>query len=348
MEALIIAGGLGSRLRPLTDRRPKHVLPVAGVPFLGHQLAKLATTGVEHVVLATSYRAAEFRPVFGDGSAYGLTLTYVREELPLGTGGAIRYAASALRSGADDPVVVLNGDQLSGHDIGAQVRACVVAAADVSLHLVEVPDALSYGCVPTDDQGRVTAFLEKSPQPVSTQVNAGCYVFRRGCIDDIPAGRVVSVERETFPALLEAGRRVIGYPDQSYWRDVGTPMSLVQASVDLVLGIATSAAYAHPASERLVQQGADVDHDADVTGGSVVGPGAVVARGAVVNGSVVMPGARIGPGAVVVGSVLGPGARVGSQVVLRGCAVGDDAEVGDRCELGEGTTVPCGALVAAG
>ena len=141
MEAVIIAGGFGTRLRPLTDRRPKHLLPVGGVPFLAHQLAKLSAAGVEHVVLATSYRAEEFRPVFGDGSAYGLSVTYVREDEPLGTGGAIRNAASALHSRPDEPVVVLNGDQLSGHDIPTQVAAFFAAYADVSLHLVEVFDA---------------------------------------------------------------------------------------------------------------------------------------------------------------------------------------------------------------
>ena len=348
MEAVIIAGGLGTRLRPLTDRRPKHLLPVGGVPFLAHQLAKLAAAGVGHVVLATSYRAEEFRPVFGDGSEYGLSLTYVREVEPLGTGGAIRHAAAALRSAPGEPVLVLNGDQLSGHDIAAQVAAFVAGRADVSLHLVEVPDARAFGCVPTDESGRVTAFLEKSPRPVTSQVNAGCYVFQRRCIDEIPAGQVVSVERETFPELLAAGRHLIGHVDPSYWLDVGTPHALVQASVDLVLGVAPSPAYRHPPAQRLVQEGAVVDGSAHVGGGSVVGPGAVVAAGAVVAGSVLMPGARVGPGTRVVASAVGTAATVGAGSVLQGAAVGDAAVVGERCELAEGARLPGGAVLRDG
>lgn len=345
MEAVIIAGGLGTRLSPLTDRRPKHLLPVGGVPFLAHQLSKLARAGVEHVVLATSYHSEQFLPVFGDGSAYDLSLTYVREEYPLGTGGAIRHAAAALHSGADEPVVVLNGDQLSGHDIAAQVAAFLSDRADVSLHLVRVGDARPFGCVPTDDSGRVTAFLEKSAEPLTSQINAGCYVFRRRCIDDVPADRVVSVEREAFPAMLAAGRVVVGHLDQSYWRDVGTPEALVAASADLVRGVATSPAYRHAPAQRLVQDGARVDASARVGAGSVVGPGATVAAGAAVDGSVLMPGARVGPGATVVASVLGHDARLGAEAALVGAAVGEGAVVAERCVLAEGARVPCGAVV---
>jgi len=347
VEAVIIAGGFGTRLRPLTERRPKHVLPVGGVPFLAHQLTKLSAAGIDHTVLATSYRAEEFRPIFGDGSAYGLSLTYVREDEPLGTGGAIRNAAPCLASQPDDPVVVLNGDQLSGHDITAQVTAFLGADADVSLHLVEVPDARAFGCVPTDRSGWVTAFLEKTPQPVTSQINAGCYVFRRRSIDDIPAGAVVSVERETFPTMLASGRRVLGHLAPAYWRDVGTPQALVQASVDLVRGRVTSPAYRRPPGDSLLQVGARVDGSARVVGGSVVGYGAQVAAHAVVDGSVLMPGARIGAGARITASVVGPDASVGAGSALTGAAVGDAAVVGERCDL-DGARVPSGAVLDAG
>lgn len=202
-EAVIVAGGFGTRMLPLTAQRPKHLLEVGGVPFLEHQITKLAAAGVEHVVLATSYRAELFRPVLGDGDRFGVRLTYVTEEEPLGTGGAIRNVAGALADDPEGAVVILNGDVLSGHDLVAQLadfdRPRDGAPVDVSLHLVEVPDARAFGCVPTDDHGRVLAFVEKSDAPVSNKVNAGCYVFRRRVIDLIPPGRVVSVERETFP-----------------------------------------------------------------------------------------------------------------------------------------------------
>ncbi len=165
LEAILLVGGQGTRLRPLTIGTPKPLLPTAGVPFLAHQFAKAAAAGITHVVLATAYRASMFAECFGDGAAFGLQITYVHEAEPLGTGGAIRNAASGLRSGPDSPVVVLNGDILSGHDIPAQIDLHRKSDAAVTLHLVEVPDPARFGCVPTDPEGRVTAFLEKTPEP---------------------------------------------------------------------------------------------------------------------------------------------------------------------------------------
>ena len=168
LEAILLVGGQGTRLRPLTIGTPKPLLPTAGVPFLAHQFAKAAAAGITHVVLATAYRASMFAECFGDGAAFGLEISYVHEAKPLGTGGAIRNAASGLRSGPDSPVVVLNGDVLSGHDISAQIDLHRKADAAVTLHLVEVPDPARFGCVPIDDDGRVTAFLEKTPTPSPT------------------------------------------------------------------------------------------------------------------------------------------------------------------------------------
>lgn len=230
VEAVIVAGGLGSRLWPLTEHTPKPLLPVAGVPFVAHQLAKLAIAGVDCVVLATGYQAGQFERALGDGARWGIDLVHVAEPEPLGTAGAIRNAASHLTSGPSDPVVVLNSDILSGHDLTAQLNAHCQSGADVTLHLVEVPDARAYGCVSIDDTGRVQEFLEKSANPRSHLVNAGCYVFRRQVIDAIPASRAVSVERETFPGLVSGSAVVRGHRDDSYWRDLGTPAALVHAS----------------------------------------------------------------------------------------------------------------------
>jgi mannose-1-phosphate guanylyltransferase len=339
VEAVIVAGGLGSRLLPLTERRPKHVLPVGGVPFLAHQLTKLAVAGVDTVVLATSYHADAFEPVFGDGAAYGVRLAYMREAEPLGTAGAIRHVAPALRSAPDEPVLVLNGDQLSGHDILRQVDRFHATAADVVLHLVRVADSRAYGCVPTSADGAVLRFTEKSPSPATDQVNAGCYVFRRRVIDSIPADRVVSVERETFPGLIASGHRVVGHVDDAYWTDVGTPALLIQASADLVRGVVTSPAMPATDGIALVQRGAVVS--GDVTDGTVVGPHAAVGEGAVVRGSVLMEGAAVAAGAVVERCVLGPGAVVGPGARLTDVAVGDDARVADGC-VATGVQVPCG------
>jgi mannose-1-phosphate guanylyltransferase len=331
-EAVIVAGGFGTRLLPLTANRPKHLLTVGGVPFLEHQIARLAEAGVGHIVLATSYRADLFEPVLGNGDRWGVRLEYVQEEEPLGTAGAIRNVAGVLDDDPDHPVVVLNGDILSGHDLRRQLadfeRPRDDRAVDVSLHLVEVDDARAFGCVPTDDAGRVTGFTEKSQNPVTNQVNAGCYVFRRRVIDEIPAGEVVSVERQTFPELVASGRLVVGFVDTAYWRDVGTPAALVAASRDLVLGRASSPAAPWPPADARVLDGAAVDPSAVVTGGSLVDTGAWVGRGATVTGSVVMSGAVVGEDAVVVDSVLGPSAVVGRSAYLEGTTLGDEATVG--------------------
>jgi mannose-1-phosphate guanylyltransferase len=339
LEAILLVGGRGTRLRPLTISVPKPLLPTAGVPFLAHQLARAASCGVTRVVLATSYRSEMFAAAFGDGSGLGLEIDYVYEEEPLGTGGGIRNAASRLRSGPDDPVVVLNGDVLSGHDLPAQLDMHRKADAAVTLHLVEVDDPARFGCVPTDDSGRVTAFLEKTPNPVSNRINAGCYVYTRRAIDEIPPGRVVSVERETFPSLIESGEVVMGYVDNAYWLDVGTPEAFVRGSCDLVLGRLASPAMPGPAGPALVLPGASVDASANVSGGTAVGAGATVGPGATVVGSVLFDGATVAAGAQVSGSVLGRGARVESGAVLHGAVIGDEASIAAGNELRDGVRV---------
>lgn len=331
VEAVIVAGGLGTRLLPLTESRPKHLLPVAGVPLVVHQLAKLAAAGIDRVVLATSYRADMFKPVLGDGQQWGIDLVYIKETEPLGTGGAIRNAASELGSAAGEPVVVLNGDILSGHDLQGQVDSFRAAAADVSLHLVELPDPRAFGCVPTDETGRVMAFIEKSQSPVSSQINAGCYVFRRDIIDRIPVGEVVSVERQTFPELLAAGCRLMGHLDDAYWIDIGTPPALCRASADVVLGVAASPAYRSAPAEYWCANNACIDATASVVGGSSIGPHSAVADGAEVRRSVVFADVAVGSAAVVVDSVIGAGATIGVHAVLR------------ECVLADGVVVPAGA-----
>ena len=332
---------------PLTEHHPKHLLNVGGVPFVEHQLAKLAAAGVEHVVLATSYRADLFRPVLGDGERFGLSLAYVTEDEPLGTAGAIRNAAEQLSDDPDLAVVILNGDVLSGHDLVAQLADFETprdgVPVEVSLHLVQVPDARAFGCVPTDDHGRVTAFVEKSENPVTNQVNAGCYVFRRRAIDRIPPDQVVSVERETFPSLVADGTLVVGYVETAYWRDVGSPEALVAASRDIVLGEAPSDAVSAETSGARVDPSAKVLGTVD--GGSVVDRHATVESGAHVSGSVVMAGAVVGEDAVVLDSVVGPGAIVGAGAELRNITLGDEARLSDGARPEPGTRVECGGVI---
>ncbi|MFF5314177.1 MULTISPECIES: mannose-1-phosphate guanylyltransferase [Streptomyces] len=350
-EAILLVGGKGTRLRPLTVHTPKPMVRAAGVPFLTHQLARARAAGVEHIVLATSYLAEVFEPYFGDGAALGLHIEYVTEEEPLGTGGAIRNVASRLHSGPDDPVLIFNGDILTGLDIRALVDTHETTGADVSLHLTKVTDPRAYGLVPTDDTGRVQAFLEKPQTPeeiVTDQINAGAYVFRRSVIDSIPLGRPVSVERETFPGLLSAGAHLQGMVDSTYWLDLGTPAAFVRGSADLVLGRAPSPAVPGRCGDRLVLPTARVASDAKLSGGTVVGEGAFVAEGARIFGSTILPGAVIEPGAVITDSLIGTRARVGQRSVLTGTVIGDGAVIGPDNELLEGARIWCDARIPAG
>ncbi|ARZ69832.1 NDP-sugar synthase [Streptomyces sp. HU2014] len=347
-EAVLLVGGKGTRLQPLTLTTPKPMVPAAGVPFLAHQLARARAAGVRHVVLATSYLAEVFEPYFGDGSAHGLRLTYVTEDVPLGTGGAVRAAADALTSGPADPVLVLNGDILTGLDLRGLLGRHERAAADVTLHLTRAEDPRAFGLVPTGPGGRVLAFTEKPRRPeelVTDQVNAGVYVFRREVMDTIPTGRPVSLERETFPGLLAAGALLHGVVDTSYWLDLGRPASFVRASADLVRGVVRSPAVPGEPGEFLLLPGARVEAGARLGGGTVVGAGAHVAAGAEIDGSVVLDGARVGEGARIHASMVGRQARVGPRTVLDGAVIGDHAGVGADNELRDGARVWCGTTI---
>jgi mannose-1-phosphate guanylyltransferase len=345
VDAVVLVGGKGTRLRPLTISAAKPMLPTAGVPFLAHLLSRIRAAGMTHVVLGTSYRAETFAEYFGRGERFGLDIDYVVEDVPLGTGGAIRNVASRLRG---DTAMIFNGDILSGADLGSLMRTHDTADADVTLHLVRVTDPSRFGSVPTDGDGRVTAFVEKSDNPPTDQINAGCYVFRREIVEAIPAGRVVSVERETFPGLLAAGARVQGHVDASYWLDLGTPASFVRGSADLVQGLAPTDALPGAVGIALVLPGAHVHPDAVIEGGSAAGAGAVVAARARVDGSVLFNGAQVGEGAEIVRSVLGHGAIVGAGAVVVDAVIGDGAHIGARCELTGGIRVWPSVRIPAG
>ncbi len=336
VDAIVLVGGQGTRLRPLTLSAAKPMLPTAGVPFLEHLLSRIRALGIRRVVLGTSYKAETFAAYFGDGSNFGLDIRYVVEQEPLGTGGAIRNVLDEVTAST---AMIFNGDILSGVDLGALLATHLEKSADVTLHLVKVADPRAFGSVPTGPDGRVQAFLEKTEEPPTDQINAGCYVFSREVIESIPAGRVVSVERETFPGLLAAGKRVFGHVDRSYWLDLGTPKAFVQGSADLVRGAAPTDALPGPVGEALLLAGASVADHAVVLGGTTLGRNCVVGEDARVEGSVVFDGAVIEADADVRWSVIGAGARVGAGSVVNEAVIGDRAVIGAGCELVGGIRV---------
>ena len=353
LQAILLVGGQGTRLRPLTISTPKPMLPVAGFPTTEHQIAIARDAGVSRIVLGTSYRAEVFENYFGHGEQLGIELEYAVESEPLGTGGAIRNAAEYLTCGPDDPVIVFNGDVLTGLDINALVQQWRDTNADVALYLTRVEDPRAFGLVPTDADGRVLEFREKpktEAEIVTDQINAGCYVFRRSVIDSIPVGRPVSVERETFPELLASHAHVIGVVDEGYWLDLGTPLAFAQGSADVVRGIAPSPLLHGSTGESFIDPTATVSATAKVLGGSFVGPGAVIEGDAVIDGSIIFAQAHVKAHAHVERSIIGEGAVIGVETRILETVVADRASVGSGNELQSGArifpdaTIPDGAI----
>ena len=296
---ILLVGGRGTRLAPITSEIPKPMLPIAGKPVTEHQILAAQRAGITTLVLATSYLSDVFIPYFGDGSKWGIELRYAVEKEPLGTGGAIANAAAHLDKGAsNEAVVIFNGDVLSQHNLAAQIDFHKKVDADVTLHLIQVEDARAFGCVPTTADGQVEAFLEKMENPITNWINAGCYVFNREVIDSIPRDTVVSVERETFPALISDKRRVFGYKEAAYWLDIGNPGALFKGSRDLV------------AADFLVSASAEVDATAVLAGGTSIGAGAQIGAGAILDNCIVSAHAIVKPGAHLTRTFLAPAAVV--------------------------------------
>jgi len=313
-SAILLVGGMGTRLMPLTSKTPKPMLQVAGVPFTEHQIRKAAQAGIAEIVLATSYKAELFEPYFGNGEKFGIKIKYAVEKTALGTGGGIRNAAALLDD--CDQVVIFNGDVLSGHDLAAQIQFHVNNKADVTLYLTKVADARAYGCVELSADSQVKSFLEKMENPVSDLINAGCYIFNRKVIDQIPANQVISVERDTFPNLLSSGVKVCGYLDNSYWLDIGNPAALVKASADLITGVITSTATPKHSGDHLIAAGAQVSPSATINLGSVIESEVVVEGNCHISGSIISKGAKIGENCQVINSIIAPNTQIEAGMVV--------------------------------
>lgn len=324
-QGILLVGGLGTRLMPLTQDTPKPMLPVGGLPVTEHQLIRAKNAGISRLVLATSYLSEVFMPYFGDGSHWGMEIIYAVETEPLGTGGGIHHASRFLNR--KESIVVFNGDILSSHDLVGQIKMHEERDADVTLHLTHVEDARAFGCVPVDENGRVRAFLEKMEVPVANTINAGCYVFHPRVIERIPEGKVVSVEREIFPDLIGAGRLVLGLVDDSYWVDIGTSRSLLRASIDVVRGVANSdaldaATFSARSTEFIAMEAVVIAGDAEVFGGSSIGRQSIIASRAKIEGSIVCANAQVLAGASIKGCFVAEGAIVAAGVNFSNMYIG--------------------------
>jgi mannose-1-phosphate guanylyltransferase len=329
----VLVGGEGTRLRPLTNTTPKQLLPVVEQTMIERVLSHLAAHGVDEALLSLGYRPDAFLRAFPEDTAVGVRLGYAVEPAPLDTAGAIAFAAA--HGGVDDTFLVVNGDVLTDLDVSALVRFHRQRGAEASISLTPVDDPSRFGVVPTDDDGRVLAFIEK-PEPgraPTNLINAGAYVLEPSVLDRIDRERRVSIERETFPALVEAGR-LFALASESYWIDAGTPTQYIQAHRDLLSGARPGppAPGAREVAPGVWVLGAPVI-DGDVRADSLVGDGALVAAGASVVDSVVGAGARVDPGASLAGSVVLPGATVAAGATV------DASVVGARAVVGEGAVV---------
>jgi mannose-1-phosphate guanylyltransferase len=323
LQALILAGGEGTRLRPLTSTIPKPVVPLVDRPFIAYMIEWLRRHGIDDVILACGFMAAGVRAVLGDGTALGVRLRYVEEPHPLGTGGALKYAQDLL----DERFLMLNGDVLTDIDLTAQLDQHERTGARATLALVSVEDPSAYGLVRLAEDRGVNEFLEKPETSAldTNLINAGAYVLDRDVLDEMPpAGTNVSIERDVFPRLV--GRGLFGYPADAYWLDIGTPDRYLQGTFDILSG-AVKTAVQGADDGVLVLEGCEVAPGARVGPDAVLGPGVSVGEEAVIERSVVLAGARIGAASHLRDAIIAPHARVGDDCLIELGVVGEGVVV---------------------
>jgi mannose-1-phosphate guanylyltransferase len=342
MQAVILVGGQGTRLRPLTATRPKPMMPLVDRPFVAHQIDHLARYGIHDIVFSCGYRPDALEAHFGDGARFGVRLRYVTDPIPLGTAGAVANAVPAFDH--PDDVLVLNGDILTDLDLEAFRLAHVDAGAAGSIALTPVTDPSAYGLVRLRQDRAVAAFLEKPSvdelipgEPYL--INAGTYLLAHDVIATIPADRACSIEREIFPGLAHQGR-LFGYPSDAYWRDIGTPQSYLDAHHDMLAGAVSTAALT---GDVYLGPRTIVERTARVADRACVGADCVIAAGAQVLGSVVGAQTRVGANAYIEGCVIGEGVDIGAGTRLEGLVV-----VGDRARIAPGLAIVGPAMIDVG
>jgi mannose-1-phosphate guanylyltransferase len=350
MQALILAGGEGTRLRPLTTTVPKPVVPLVDRPFIAFMLDWLRGHGVEDIVISCGHMAPGVRNVLGDGSAFGVQLRYVEEPQPLGTGGALKYAESLL----DDRFFMLNGDVLTDLDLGAQLALHEKSGAKVTLALTPVDDPTNYGLVRTDDDGCVTEFVEKpAPDQIDTRnISAGAYVIERSVLDMLEPEQPASIERDVFPQLV--GNGLFGCVSENYWLDIGTPERYLEATFDILEGtVGTAFEERTGGSYQVIEQ--SVENLGRIIPSALVESGCQIGDGARVGGRVVLEqGVQIGPHTTVERAVVMRGTEIGANCTLRGCIVAGGVRIGDNTHidglsvLGEGVTIGSDNVIANG
>ena len=342
MQALILAGGEGTRLRPLTSTVPKPVVQLVNRPFITYMLEWLRGHGVDDVILSCGFMADGVREVLGDGAELGIRLRYLEEPKPLGTGGALKFAHELL----DQRFLMLNGDVLTDIDLTAQIEAHERTGARATLALIEVEDPSAYGLVRLESDGAVAEFVEKpSSEEIDTNlINAGAYVLERDVLEVMPPpGTTFSIERDVFPRLV--GNGLYGFPASAYWLDIGTPDRYLQGTYDILEGN-VSTEVGRMLVESALAHVEDGEVDGRVVAPALVGRGCRVDRGAIVGGRTVLgEGVRVGEGAHVEGSALLDGVSVGTRTIVRAAIIGPEVTIGDHCHIEDGVVLGQGVTV---
>ena len=348
MKAVILAGGFGTRLRPLTLELPKPIVPIFDRPFLYYQTDLLRQVPeIDEIILSLNYQPDRIEARVGDGSEAGVPVRYVVEPDPLGTGGAIKYASA----GIDDTILVFNGDVLTGIDLQAVVRRHREREARATIVLTPVDDPSAYGLVETDADGSVRRFLEKpSPDQVTCDtINAGIYILEPETFDRIPNGTKYSIERQYFPSLVERGETFVAYVDRGYWLDIGTPASYVRAHRDLMAQRCAVGPFAGQLPDMVCRgAGCRIATDARIDGPCFLGAGTVIEAGARVGAeSVLGPNCVICAGAVVERSIVWRDTLVDRQAVVRDAVLGEHCHIEHHAEVGSGTVLGNRSTLAA-
>ncbi|MGH7716882.1 MAG: sugar phosphate nucleotidyltransferase [Vulcanimicrobiaceae bacterium] len=350
---MVLVGGEGTRLRPLTYGTPKPMIPIMGVPFLELMLRRIKDAGIEHAILASGYLPDAISSYFGDGSGLGLRLTYVVEESPMGTAGAIKNVEQHIVG----PFFVFNGDVLTSLDLRAMIAFHEKRRGMGALHLITVEDPSAFGAVVHDNTGRITAFVEKPPKGTSpsNDVNAGTYLLEREILDHIPAGRAVSIERETFPTVISGGNALYAHVTSDYWIDLGRPEHYHDAhhhifdgtmplAIPFSKGAISGPGKAQPPGTvtppAFIGANVVIEPGAHVGPLVVLGEGCRVARGARIEDSLLWDGVTVGQDAVIEQSIIASGTRVGARArVAPRSVIGHNVVIDDDAQLSEGARV---------
>ena len=326
MRAIVLAGGEGTRMRPLTWRTPKALVPLLNCPLLEHLLVHLRDHGFDRITLALTQRADTIQQAFGSGERLGLALEYAYEDPPRGSGGAIAMIAN----GWTETFLVCNGDIITDLDLSAMLAAHRERDAELSISLYEVDDPSPFGVADLDDAGRIRRFVEKPPRELAPShfINSGSWLFEPSLLADMDAVRFNRVEDELFPQLCAQGRAVYGYAHAGYWADVGNPAALLRVNLNLVRGAVPARLPAPPPMAGvLLGEGAVIAPDAHIDGPAVIGARSYVAAGATVASSVLWDDVTVGAGATVRGSTIATGAVIGADAEIIDCVIAHDVTI---------------------